>query len=116
MNQLESQINLKVVNNTALPQPVSILGVVPNNNTANNSNKLYQFNLTGQNFTGITNVDILISNTSNPLPILNSATVVSQSIAGVVDALNTLNQGVFYYSGNTIYVSSSFYIYGKIDL
>jgi hypothetical protein len=116
MKLFESQINLKVVNNTGLSQPVSILGIIPNNDTANNNNLLYQYDLTGQNFTGITNVDIRTSNVLNPTPIVYSAPVTSQSIIGVVNALNSLNQGVFYYSGNIIYVSSDFYIYEKIDL
>lgn len=116
MKPFESQINLKVVNNTALSQPVSILGVISNIDNANNSNKIYQYNLTGQNFTGITSVDIIISNTSNPLPITYSAPVTTQSLIGVVEALNSLNQGIFFYSGNIIYVSSSYYIYDKIDL
>jgi hypothetical protein len=116
MKLLEDQINLKVVNNTGLSQPVSILGIVSNSNTANNNNLLYEYDLTGQNFTGITNVDIRTSNTLNPTPIVYSAPVTSQSIVGVVNALNSLNQGVFYNSGNIIYVSSNFYIYEKIDL
>jgi surface protein len=116
MKPLKSQINLRVVNNTALPQPVSIMGIVANINTANNSNLLYEFNLTGQSFIGITNININISNTSNPTIVLYSAQVLTQSIQGVVDALNTLNQGLFFYSGNIVYVSSSYYIYGTLDV
>jgi streptogramin lyase len=116
MKPLKSQINLRVINNTALPQPVSILGVVANSNSANNSNILYEFNLTGQNFLTTTSVNINISNTSNPSIILYNAPVTTQSIQGVVDALNTLNQGIFSYSGSTIYVSSSYYIYSNISI
>ena len=116
MKPIKGQINLRVVNNTALPQPVSILGVVANNNSANNSNILYEFNLTGQSFTGITNLNISISNTSNPTVVVNSAQVLTENIQGVVDALNTLNQGIFSYSGNIIYVSSSYYIYGALEI
>jgi len=95
MNEFESQINLKVVNNTALPQPVSILGIVPNQNTANNNNVLYEFDFTTQSFVGVTTVNINIANTSNPTFVVNTAQVTSQSIIGVVNALNTLNQGLF---------------------
>ena len=116
MKPFESQINLKIRNNTALPQPVSILSVIANSNTANNNNNLYEFNLTGQSFVGITNVNINISNTSNPTIVVNSAPVYSQSIQGVVDALNTLNQGLFSYSGSTIYVSSDYYIYSNLSI
>jgi hypothetical protein len=116
MKPLYSQINLKVVNNTALPQPVSILGIVPNQNSANNSNILYEFNLTGQSFVTTASVNINISNTSNPTIVVYNAPVTTQSIQGVVDALNTLNQGIFSYSGSTIYVSSSYYIYSNISI
>lgn len=116
MKPLESQINLKVRNNTALPQPVSILSVLPNQNTANNNNLLYEYDLTGQNYVGVTSISILISNTSNPVNISYSAPVTSQSIIGVVSALNSLNQGLFSYSGNIIYVSSDFYIYSKLNV
>lgn len=116
MKPFESQINLRVVNNTSLPQPVSILGVVENSNSANNSNILYEFNLTGQSFVGITTVNINIANTSNPTIVVYTAPVTTQSIQGVVDALNTLNQGIFSYSGTTIYVSSDYYIYSNISI
>lgn len=116
MKAIDGQINLKAVNNTTLPQAVSILSIIPNQNTANNNNLLYQFNLTGQSFIGITNVNIGISNTSNPAVVIYNAPVTSQSISGVVSALNTLNQGLFSYSGTTIYVSSDYYIYSNISI
>lgn len=116
MKELESQINLRIVNNTALPQPISILGIVPNQNTANNNNILYEFDFTGQSFVGVTTVNINIANTSNPTVIINTASVTSQSIIGVVDGLNTLNQGLFSYYGSKIYVSSNYYIYSNISI
>jgi len=116
MKPIDGGINLRIVNNTALAQPVSILGIVPNQNTANNNNFLYEFNFTGQSYVGITNVNINISNTSNPTVVVYNAPVTSQSIQGVVDALNTLNQGIFSYSGSTIYVSSNYYIYSNISI
>jgi surface protein len=116
MKSLNGQINLRVINNTALPQPVSILSIVPNQNTANNNNLLYEFNLSGQSFFGVTNVNINISNTSNPTVVVYNAQVLSQSISGVVSALNTLNQGLFSYYGSTIYVSNNYYIYGNLNV
>jgi hypothetical protein len=50
MKSLNGQINLRVINNTALPQPVSILSILPNQNTANNNNILYEFNFASQSF------------------------------------------------------------------
>jgi len=116
MEATHLQINLKIRNNTALPQPVSILGIVPNSNTANNNNLLYEFDFTGQSFVGVTTVNINIANTSNPTVVVYTASVVTQSIQGLVYALNTLNQGLFSYSGNTIYVSSNYYIYSNISI
>jgi len=116
MKALDSQINLRVVNNTALPQPVSMLQIVANPNSANNNNILYEFNFSAQSYVGVTNVNINISNTSNPAIVTYNAPVTSQSIQGVVDALNSLNQGLFSFSGTTIYVSSNYYIYSNISI
>lgn len=116
MKGLEKNINLRAVNNTSLPQFVSILNTIPNVNSANNNNILYEFNLIGQSFVGITNVNINISNTSNPNIVVNNAQVLSQNIQGVVDALNTLNKGLFSFVGTTIYVSSNFFIYSNLSI
>jgi streptogramin lyase len=115
MNSISSEINIKVVNNTSLPQPVSILGVVPNSNSASNNNMLYEYNFSGQSYVGVTSITAYISITSNPSIIPYSASVLSQNIQGVVNALNSLNQGLFSYSGTTIYVSSNYYIYDNIS-
>lgn len=117
MKAIDGQINLKVVNNTNLTQPVSILSIIPNQNSANNNNLLYQYNLTGQNYAGVTSVTINIALASNPFVLFpNTAPVITQSIIGVVSALNSLNQGLFTYSGNIIYVSSNYYVYEKLQL
>jgi hypothetical protein len=117
MKAIDGQINLKAINNTTLPQAVSILSIIPNQNSANNNNLLYQYNLTGQNYAGVTSVAIQIALASNPLVLfINTAPVLTQNILGVVTALNTLNQGLFSYSGTTIYVSSDYYIYDKLQL
>jgi len=116
MNPTSQQINLKVVNNTALPQPVSILSIVPNSNSASNNNILYEFNFSAQSYVGVTNINAYISNTSNPTVIAYNAPVLSQNIQGVVDALNTLNQGLFTFNGTTIYVSSNYYIYSNLSI
>jgi hypothetical protein len=44
---MNKNINLRIVNNTALEQEISILGVVPNLNSANNVNNLYSFDTIG---------------------------------------------------------------------
>jgi surface protein len=110
------QINLKIKNNTSLTQQVNILGILTPNKFANVSDALYSFDLSTEVFTATTTVSIVISNTSNPTPITYTVTPTTTNIQGVVDALNTLNQGIFQYSGTTIYVSSSYYIYGSISV
>lgn len=116
MRILKSQINLKIVNNTALSQDVQILGIIASTASANGSNALYEFDLTGQNFTGVNSVTIEISNTSNPTVVSYTVAVATPNIQGVVDALNTLGQGNFSYQGNIVYAPSSYYIYGDLTV
>lgn len=116
MKILKSQINLKIVNNTALSQDVQILGIVASTASANGSNALYEFDLTGQDFTGVNSVTIEISNTSSPSVVSYTVAVNTPNIQGVVDALNTLGQGNFSYQGNIVYAPSSYYIYGDLTV
>jgi surface protein len=109
-------INIKIANNTSFNQDISILGVIPNPNSANNSNILYSFDLSTQIFVLVNSVSITYASTSNPTPTTLTASVVTQSIQGVVEALNTLGIGLFNYSGTTIYVSSSIYTYSNITI
>lgn len=110
-----TDINLKITNKTNLEQNISILGVVPNPNSTNNINTLFTFDLSAQNFTGIISVDIVTALNSNLIYTNQTAPVSSQNIEGVVNALNTLNIGIFSFSGNIIYVSSNIYTYQNIS-
>jgi surface protein len=118
MSQQEKdiQIVLKVKNNTNFTQPVEVFSAISNNNFSNNTNSIYTWDLTTENYIGSYNVTILISNTSNSTPIYYSVAIVGNNIQSVVDALNTLNQGLFQYSGTTIYVSNNYYIYGALEV
>ena len=107
-------INLKIRNNTSATQNVSLFGVVPDPNSANNINNLYQFDLTGQSYVGIVSVSITYAPTSTLFYTTASVPVTNQSIQGVVDALNTLNIGIFTLSGNIISVASNTYVYQNI--
>ena len=109
-------INIKIANNTSFNQDISLFGVIPNPNSANNSNILYSFDLSTQSFVGVNSVNITYALISNPIPTTLTASVVTQSIQGVVEALNTLGIGLFNYSGTTIYVSSSIYTYSNITI
>ena len=114
MRILKSQINLKIVNNTALSQDVNILGIIQSTASANGSNALYEFDLTGQDYTGVTSITIQVSNTSDPTVNTYTIPLLTQNIQGVVDALNTLGQGNFSYQGSIVYAPSSYYIYGDL--
>lgn len=111
---MTTAINIKIRNNTSFEQSVSLLGAIPNPNSANNINNLYQFNLTGQSYVGIISVSITYAPTSTLFYTTATVPVTNQSIQGVVDALNTLNIGIFTLSGNIISVASNIYIYQNI--
>lgn len=107
-------INLKVTNNTSFSQAVSLFGIVPNQNSANNSNIMYSFDMSAINYNGINPAIITYTSIYSGTPTTVQATVLTQSIAGVVEALNTLNIGLFNFSGTTIYVSSNTYSYSNL--
>jgi hypothetical protein len=116
MKSVNQNINLRLQNNTALPQDINIFGNIPNINSANNINTVYEWDLSGQSYVASTSVEISISSTSNPTPITYSVVLLGNNIQGVADALNTLNLGIFQVSGNTMYVLNDFYIYGNLAI
>lgn len=105
---MKSQINLKITNNVPLELPVSILGVIPNQNTFNNVNYLYSFDMSAETLT--LNFEYRYKTQTNSTIIVENVVSSSTTIIGYVEALNLLNIGFFYYSGNTIYMMSNFYI------
>jgi hypothetical protein len=115
MKSVNQNINLRLQNNTALPQDINLFGNIPNINSANNLNTVYEWDLTGENYFGST-VAISISSTENPTPISYTVNLIGNNIQQVADALNTLNLGIFQVSGNIIYVLNDFYIYGSLGV
>jgi hypothetical protein len=111
MKALKSQINLKIVNNTSLEQQVDILGIINSPNASNNLNTTFEFDFTGQTLG--TSAQILYDIVSSTSSILTSFYPLP-TIQGYVDALNTLGLGIFYFSGNIIYVNSNTYIFRRI--
>jgi hypothetical protein len=110
MKPLKTQINLRIQNNTNYSQPVEILSALSSPYTANNSKSFYTFDLSTEDFVGITGV--MIGYFINPNFFGIDSPIVpltSLSIAGVVDALNTLGLTIFSYSGTTIYASTDAY-------
>ena len=115
MNSIKDSINLKIKNNTSLSQVINILGVTTPFIYANVSDTLYEWNLSTEDFLAVTTVTISYNLVAPPFSLfLPSATFTNYSIQGVVDALNSFGIGLFNYSGTTIYVSSSIYLFGKI--
>jgi hypothetical protein len=113
---IKDTINIKVVNNTNLPQNVNMLGsnadplAVP-------PHLLYEWDLNTENFISVTTVSISIGTISNPaFPVMYNLPLITYNISGVVNALNTLNMGVFTSFGNIIYASNDYYIYNGITV
>lgn len=114
MKGLQSQINLKVVNNTSLPQEVDILGVINNPNASNNLNTSYVYDLTGLPLGR--NLFIryyILPDTLNNIDVFFTA---QPTIPSYVDALNNLGLGLFQYSGNFIYVNSNTILFSKFEI
>jgi hypothetical protein len=115
VRSINDTINVRVSNNTAFAQNVNLLG-----GTADPlgvpPHLLYQWDLSGETYFGTVTVDIVISSTANPTPVTYTVPVDGYNIEAVAFALNTLNLGNFQVSGNIIYVSSDFYIYGALTV
>lgn len=116
MKSVKQNINLRIENNTALPQDINILGSVPFLNSANNSKTIYEWDLSSENYFGNITATISISSITNPIPTTYTVTVLGYNTQAVALALNTLNLGVFQVSGNTIYALNDFYIYGNLTI
>lgn len=112
MKPLQSQINLKAVNNTSLPQKVDILGIINNQNASNNLNVLYEYDLSGYVLTSTLQLSYyVLPDVLNP--IIQNINV-QATIQGYVIGLNSLGLGFFQYNGNTIYVSSNTIKFSKL--
>jgi surface protein len=115
VNSIKDTINVRVRNNTALPQNVNILGGTSDPLGVPPS-LLYQWDLSAENYFGSVTASIVISSTANPTPTTYTVQVDGYNIESVVFALNTLNFGVFQYSGDIVYVANDFYIYGALTI
>lgn len=110
---MKSQINLKIVNNTSLPQQVDILSVINNPLASNNLNTSYVYDLTGLPLgTSLFLRYYILPDTLNFIDVTFTAT---PTIQGYVQALNNLGLGLFFYSGNFIYVNSNTILFEKFE-
>lgn len=105
---MKSEINLKITNNTALDLPISILGVIPNENTFNNVNYSYAFDMSSE--TLVKDFEYRYKTQTDPTVVVLNLTSATETISGYVDVLNALNKGFFTSSGNIIYMFSNTYI------
>jgi hypothetical protein len=115
LREIKDTINVGIRNNTAFPQNVNLLGGT-SDPLAVPPSLLYQWDLSTEVYFGSVTASIVISSTSNPTPVTYTVQVNGYNIQSVVVALNTLNLGVFQYSGDIIYVSNDFYIYGVLQV
>jgi streptogramin lyase len=115
IREIKDTINVRVRNNTAFTQNVNLLGGTADPLGVPPS-LLYQWDLSNETFSGTLTAKIIISNTSNPTPVTYTVQVTQLNVSGVAYALNTLNLGVFQVSGNIIYVSNDYYIYGALSV
>jgi surface protein len=110
---IKDTINLRVSNNTAFSQSVNLLGGT-SDPLGVPPHLLYQWDLSTETYFGTVTADIVISSTANPTPVTYTVPVDGYNIEAVAFALNSLNLGIFQVSGNIIYVSNDFYIYGNL--
>jgi hypothetical protein len=103
----KTQINLKIKNNTAFNQAISLFNIVANPNSASQTVTEYVYDLTGHVFLdtniGLTYLNLQTLVINNVFPI-----VYSGGIQGVVNELNILTsgQGLWRYEGDFIYFNS----------
>ena len=113
--EIKDTINIRVRNNTAFVQNVNLLGGT-SDPLAIPPSLLYQWDLSAETYYGSVTATIVISTTSNPTPVTYTVQVDGYNIQAVAFALNSLNMGVFQVSGNIIYVSNDYYIYGALTV
>ena len=115
VNPINDTISLNVTNNTNLPQKVNMLGGAQDP-LGIPPYLMYQWNLSNESYYGTTTASIVISNTSNPTPITYNIPINGYNINAVAFALNSLNMGFFQASGNILYVSNDYYVYGALTI
>jgi hypothetical protein len=115
MNDLKQNINLKIQNNTAFPQDINIFGNISTIDSANNTNIIYNYDLSAETWGGGIN-QVRLQYTIPPSSVSNIKIVplTDLSISGVVNALNSLGLDLFYFSGTNILVNSNTKIYLKL--
>jgi sugar lactone lactonase YvrE len=94
----KDNISLKLINNTSTDQPIGLLGGTSSIYANSDNNVLVQWDLATEDFTANT----VTLETTTPITV----DLQTQSVKGVVDALNTTNKATFTFSGTLIYATS----------
>ena len=87
-----------MINNTSTDQPIGLLGGTSSIYANSDNNVLVQWDLATEDFTANT----VTLETTTPITV----DLQTQSVKGVVDALNTTNKATFTFSGTFIYATS----------
>lgn len=108
-------IALEITNNSDLPIDVKILQ--GNLKTLQHEAKnLYEYIMRNAEYNLANAITIDYYLASEPLNALQkTAPVLEQNINGILNALNSLNIGVFYIEGQSIYTYTDQYIYGLLS-
>lgn len=111
---------LVLQNNLSTVQPVTLFTNAPNASGAINASTSYAWNVTSQDLTGLTNVQLQVKPQGTAGYATLTTPIAAGSIASVVAALNTLNIGFFYLivSGGNTYIQSSNaqFVFGSLTI
>lgn len=100
----KNQIALQIKSNLSFVAEVSLMNAYYNpNSQQNNGDYSYVFDLSTETFVGVSQVTLDYYTTNISIITSINKPLLNNSIAGVVNALNSCGVGLFFYSGTTIY-------------
>lgn len=119
MASIKQDISLQIQNNNFYPTKFSLLGGTqdPSNGQAN-STIFYDYDLTAETFIGTFGVSIEASTITNPtiFTFTTNQYGAITDVQMVLEALNSLNLGIFNRIGNTIYIIDRINIFGNLTI
>lgn len=100
----KNKIALQIKSNLPFAADVSIMNAFYNPNSQQpNGDYSYVFDLSTETFIGVSQVTLDYYTTNISIITSINKPLLNNSIAGVIDALNSCGVGVFFYSGTTIF-------------
>ena len=117
MASIKQDISLQVVNNNFYATKFSLLGGTqdPSNGQAN-STIFYEYDLTAETFIGTVGVSIQASTVTNPTVFTYTTNGDITDVGAVLNALNSLNLGIFNRGGNSIFIIDRINIFGNLTI